>query len=309
MMHSAHALSEMGVLYPRCCWLDSAHHRLAYAMKGKNDPRQNDQPSIDAELNALSDVVKGSKAHTMLISSEEFFTAPKSAIEEIAVGLKHHDVEVVAYVRRPDELIESAYNQRLKQIYRDFRRDTNVDYHIDDFLENPELIISDVDYNRHISKWADVFGDRCVKLLQYEMMDAVDSMCGILGVDRSRLIDTSRRENPRASQKLVAMLRLAREVGASVDAQERLRDLAWTKFPYLGGSSLLDSRDRRRILERYSKGNEILFRRLLNCSNPYDPASLLEDEDLVSSDSKLRMVDLMRVIIALIEAPDKKTLS
>jgi hypothetical protein len=306
MMHSSGALAERGLLYPRCCWAFSGHHRLAYAMKGKADPTTKDAPDLDQELNDLSRVLNSSNARTCLISSEEFFTAPRLAISKVAEGLGRHDVEIVAYVRRPDELVQSAFNQKLKQIYQNFHKDSSVGYYIDDFLESPEKIIADIDYNRYISNWADVFGDSRVRLVQYEVADAIESMCEILGVDRSMLADVSDQENLRASGKLVALLRLAREMNASVPAQERLRDLAWRKFPHRqgGGGSLLDPRDRLRLLERYRKGNQALFKRFLGADNPYDPEHVVPEQEIGVPEDGLRMRDLMQIILDLIAPPN-----
>lgn len=304
MMHSTGALTERGLLYPRCCWAFSGHHRLAYAMKGKADPTTKDTPDLDRELNDLSRLLSSSNARTCLISSEELFTAPRHAISKVAEGLGRHDVEIVAYVRRPDDLVQSAFNQKLKQIYQNFHKDSSVGYYIDDYLESPEKIIADIDYNRYVSNWADVFGDSRIRLVQYESADAIESMCDILGVDRSMLTDVSNQENLRASGKLVALLRLAREMNASVPAQDRLRDLAWQRFPHpRGGGSLLDPRDRRRLLERYRKGNQALFKRFLGADNPYDPEHVVPEQEIGVREDGLRMRDLMQIILDLIDRP------
>lgn len=301
MMQSDFVLSGLGLLYPRCCWLESAHHRLAYAMKGKGDPRRNDSPQLDEELAELKASLSESNAHTALVSSEEFFTAPMAAIEKVAEQLQGYDIEIVAYVRRPDELVESAFNQKLKQVYRDFG-DANVDYHIDDYLECPEKMIPDIDYNKYISRWARVFGAAKTRLVQYEAGDAIASMCNILGIEREKLVNTASRENSRASQRLVSMLRLAREVGASTEVQEKIRELAMTHFPHRDASGLLGPEDRRRIFKRFSKGNSELFKMLLNQSNPYDPELFTSaDEDAGRGADRLRMRDLMHVLVSLLE--------
>lgn len=305
MLHSGHVLSDLGVLYPKCCWLDSAHHRLAFAMKGKADPRQSDVPNLDVELAALTEALATSSARVALVSSEEFFTTPKPAIERLAEALDGHQPEIVAFVRRPDELLESAFNQRLKQVYRDYRREPTVGYHIEDFVENPESIVPDIDYNRFISRWIEVFGAERVKLVPYEVADAVVSMSGILGVDPERLVDATRRESPRTSKKVLAILRLARETGASAATQEAIRVIVWDRFPHQEGGGVLSARDREAILRKYKKGNEDLFRKLLGQENPYDAERLsIEDKDGLNDDT-LRMRDLMKVIIGLVEEGTK----
>lgn len=302
MTQSQEVLEQAGVIYPRCCWLDAGHHRLGYSMKKKPDPRHGDLPLLADELAQLSSALAASSAHTALISSEEMFTAPTAAITALAEALKGHDVEVVVFVRRPDVVFESAFNQRLKQVYRDFNEEANADYHIEDYTENPGLIIADIDYYRFVSRWAGPFGQASIRLVQYEKQDAVDAMAAILGIDRAQLASGASSENPRASEKLVAMLRLARSVGASIETQERLRDIAMTRFPSSAGAGLLDPTARRFILKKYRQGNEALFHAYLGQGNPYDPGQIDFGAEDDGGRETLRMRDLMRLVVELIEA-------
>lgn len=302
MTQSDEVLASAGVIYPRCCWFDAAHHRLGYAMKKKLDARHGDLPVLTDELAQLSGALAASNAHTALISSEEMFTAPVASINALAESLKGHEVEVVAFVRRPDVLFESAFNQRLKQVYRDFEKEANADYHIEDYTENPGLIIPDVDYYRFISRWSGPFGQASIRLVQYELQDAVSAMAAIIGIDRAQLANGANSENPRASEKLVALLRLARAVGASVDTQERLRDIAFSRFPHEAGAGLLDPTERRFILKKYRQGNEALFNTYLGQGNPYDPGQIDFGAEYDGGKETLRMRDLMRLVVELIEA-------
>ena len=69
--HSAAALRRQGVLYPKRHWRQQAHHRLAFALKGKEMPG-GDTPDLGAELEALCHTLAEAKGEKVLISSEEF---------------------------------------------------------------------------------------------------------------------------------------------------------------------------------------------------------------------------------------------
>ncbi|MGQ0484517.1 MAG: hypothetical protein ACT4SY_04095 [Hyphomicrobiales bacterium] len=292
MEMSGEALAGAGFIYPRCCWYHHGQHRLAFALKNMRDRAQGDAPVFETELAALNLALAEAEAPSALISSEEFFALTDEAVARLAVGLKDHEVEIIAFVRRPDELFLSAYNQKIKQTGNRFYKP------IERHLDNPAALIADIEYFDHIGKWAARFGRGNIHLAVYEGGDAVDTLCAILKLDASRLSRPEFASNPSVSGKALEFMRLVKSLDANAGVQKAMFMLAAQAFPASAGAGRLPAHVRRDILKRYAEKNDALFRLLEAGDNPYDPEriALAEEgpmESLGKRDLALLIVKLM----------------
>ena len=288
MEDSGLALAEAGFVYPRCAWYHHAQHRLAFALKNMRDPTAGDVPDFETELAGLNRALAESGAANALISSEVFFAQKDEAVARLAEGLKDHQVEIIAFVRRPDELFLSSYNQNAKQPGNRFFKP------LERHLEKPQSVTPDIEYFDHIGKWAAHFGKDNVHLAVYEGRDVVDTICEILKIDASRLNKPAAAVNQSVSGKTLELMRHLKALGAGADIQKALIMQAAALYPPSSAAGKMPAASRRGILERYAAKNEALFRMLGGRENPYDPARIdLAEEPPAEQLSKRDLVELI----------------
>lgn len=117
-------LLKQGVLYPRQCRHGDAHHVLVADLIDKYQanpmpdiwygdfPRGQAWARLKAELDAA-----GPSVHTAIISSELFFGQSinmERMLGDIQEGLAGHEIRILMYLRRQDQLYASFYNQDVK---------------------------------------------------------------------------------------------------------------------------------------------------------------------------------------------------
>jgi len=297
MADSGPALAEAGFVYPRCCWYIRAQHRLAFALKGLGDPTAGDKPAFETELADLKRALGEAPAGAALISSEEFFSLKDEAVARLAAGLKDYAAEIIAFVRRPDEMFLSGYNQITRhpgnRIFKPLER----------HLENPAAVAADIEYLDHIGKWAAHFGKSNVHLAVYEGRDVVDTICQILRIDARRLDRPEAAANQSVSGKTLELMRHLKALRTDAVTQKVLYKLAVEAYPPATGAGKLSNRLRRDIIERYAEKNDALFRLLGAGENPYHPARIELPEE--GPPENLSKRDLVKLIVKLMQQPQE----
>lgn len=297
MADSGPALAEAGFVYPRCAWYHHAQHRLAFALKNMRDPRAGDRPEFETELADLKRALGEAQAAAALISSEVFFSLKDEAVARLAAGLKDYQTEIVAFVRRPDEMFLSNYNQITKHPGNRFFKP------LGQHLENPAAAATDIEYLDHIGKWVAHFGKSNVHLAVYEERDVVDTICQILKIDASRLNRPEAAANRSVSGKTLELMRHLKALQADAVTQKVLYKLAVEAYPPAAGAGKLPNRLRLDIIARYAEKNDALFRLLGAGKNPYHPARIeLPEEGPPESLSKR---DLVKLIVKLMQQPQE----
>lgn len=119
-------LLKSGVLYPRTVGHGSAHHTLVCDLMAEhrgqsmpdiwygNIPRGQSWSLLQAEIQRHESAIR-----SVIISSELFFGQIhelEAMLEDVADRLQGHDVRVIVYLRRQDQLYSSFYNQDVKGI-------------------------------------------------------------------------------------------------------------------------------------------------------------------------------------------------
>ncbi|MBN8285752.1 hypothetical protein, partial [Zoogloea sp.] len=139
------ALRQAGILFPSTDRgpRPSKHHSINTAAKSGLPEAK------DAEYRALMDEFNASGAHTMIVSAEGFSAPTPDVAEFFARFLPDFDLEVVCYLRRQDQFVESLYNQVLRDPDNAERRS------ISEFWRD-ERISARLDYHTTLARWRDL---------------------------------------------------------------------------------------------------------------------------------------------------------
>jgi hypothetical protein len=182
-------LLKRGVLYPRNLRSADAHHELAcdliekFQGKPMPDAWYGSQPRGQA-WGSLRDELERhkSKIESVVISSELFFGQTnnlEAILEEISEQLRGHEVKIVVYLRRQDQLYSSFYNQDVKGM----RQWPESAY---EFYETHQML--ECDYGSLLGMWSQAFGKKHIIIRPFEPEqwingDIVQDFCGSIGIE------------------------------------------------------------------------------------------------------------------------------
>ncbi|WP_141249606.1 hypothetical protein [Sphingobium sp. D43FB] len=178
-------LEENGFLYPEVgCpeWSKYGHHLLAWSVFSKVEHlptlhgnqasfTKSSRRSLWSDLRAEID---RSKAHNVIISSEEFDVCDVAAISKISSELKKYEIVPVFFIRNFADLIESNYNTTVVHSSgaRPFK----------EFITNQRTRL---DLNRMIQDWASISYDGTVHICNYDdravAKNSVDAFLKVIG--------------------------------------------------------------------------------------------------------------------------------
>lgn len=267
-------LSE-GILFP--CedlgpWM--TQHRLAFALRGVPDRKAGDTPEAEDELRSILRQTQTSNAETIVLSAESLSFLRPEAIRKLRDAFSDCDTRVVLYARPQDQLLVSAFSQRVKSPLKPFA--APIDSLID---EKTALNYSDI-YTK-AAAWAEVFGRSNILVRVYtEIKDAREDFLYLVGGEAlMRRFDGSLPSNTNTSPSLEALEYMRAFKRTEKDPKIRARAMmALTQHFSENGRKpiqLLSSEDRWRILERCRRSNERLFREFLDRENAFAPEILL----------------------------------
>ena len=160
--HAADLLRQ-GVVYPmagRNAGGQIAHHNLCYERQPKRVEAGVFKPAVGTWSQALSEI-DTADAPVGVISSEAFMNARPPHVPRFAETLAGRDVTIVAYVRRQDRWLQSAWNQQARfgrcgldfwGFYEGVRRRGRGDYH------------------RMLAPWSEAFGADHVNVRNFDAL-------------------------------------------------------------------------------------------------------------------------------------------
>jgi hypothetical protein len=253
-----------GLLYPRTGIIQYAQHRLAFALKRRRDKHRGDVPDLDAEIAELREAVRRSGAGAVLISSEEFFSAPRKRIAALRARLDFCEPQVLAVVRRQDDFLLSSYDQKAKTPGNGFTRP------LSHFIASPREIGTGISYWTHLRDWIDVFGADAVSLRRYEDAPPLDAIFTWLGLPESLLprdAPVMNRSRPAIATEAV---RLAKRLRLPVQVQQNVLRMA-TKAARGRPGYRLNAADRARIMAEFEAENDAMFA-AFGMENTYRPS-------------------------------------
>ena len=269
---------------------------MAFAAKGSPDPEVGDYPQLVKEITALREFLATCK-EDVILSSESFFGLPIEKLRELKKELEDWDVQVVACVRRQDNLFESIYNQRTKNGWNQQKRPISF------YVNEPRSFSRDLDLYGCLGNWAKVFGRENIKPYCFESGEAVAMFLGILGLPVPQQAETAKHLNVAVPAKVLELVRLVKTV--TDDRVVQYLALEAARKTFAGTSSrLLGATDRARILKCFEEDNEKLFSEFIGGDNLYAEkhwGAEFQKSGMGAADTLSRK-DVVQVMVAMAQA-------
>lgn len=198
------------VYYPHEGMLSGAHHLIAWAFQNKkNSPWgavEIPEGGPEQFIRNIRVSADNNRCERVIVSTEEFCTFNKTEIQALHAALlkSNFDAEIVAYIRRQDQLIESSYNMEVKwwgsRITKDFPSYVRE--------KNPYF-----NYAQMIDEWASFFGVGNVNIRVFDPEKMVDGdvridFCDSLKIDWHMLEVTKERVNDSLASWTIEFLRV-----------------------------------------------------------------------------------------------------
>lgn len=171
-----------------------------------------DPAAQQAERDALLAEFSASGAQTLILSDESLWGTDRTCLDFFIPLKAHFQLEVVAFLRRPDFFIESLYNQALRAVRDSEQRP------IDQYWREP-AVRSRIEYHRILGEWRQVADQvHAIELNQGPAQTGlVASLFQRLGLSMDPLpAETVARPSP--DGQAVLTMRVLREAGVSFDA-------------------------------------------------------------------------------------------
>ncbi len=269
-------LSMQGILYPEKCFIkknEIAHHTLARTLLFEANKKQPDYINIDECIKdteevwgSLLDEINESSCTRVVISSEGFSRLRKTPalIQRIKDYLPEFEIKIICYIRRQDEMFESAYNQLIKAQ----RARVSVSKRLGTFIKN-------IDYYNEIKAWAGIFGKENLIIRIYSANTLKDGIIpdflGIFGIDPAGFswkLDS----NPRLPNNLVPLKLFLNRIHFQklMPNQNINKIMLLMKPPRQNNYSFLSMLDRQRILDHFEENNKLIGKEFLNGIYPFD---------------------------------------
>ncbi|QPC42219.1 hypothetical protein HW532_05580 [Kaustia mangrovi] len=285
------ALLEAGILFPAAAQYQFSQHRLAFGLSGRRSPDTDTVPQPDEEMAAIEAEIVESRAPTIILSSELFFSLGADEIGWLRERLDDFDVTVVACIRRQDELFSSLYNQRVKDFGNDFWNQYA------DFLPALEAFSPDLDFAARLDGWAEAFGRANMVVQCYERVD--DMRAYILSqVGLNAEMETTERpiaSNPSLSVQALEIVRQSKALTPDIKKRERIYQAARQCFDEKNAHRLMHLDEHIRILEHFRDGNAHVFKTYFGSENLYDPKFLIESP--MEPRIRLTVQDTVRLLV------------
>ena len=284
---NSHVLEEHGIIYPRSNWYHHSQHRLAFSMKGMIDPSTGLACDFDREIEDLNrQIAAAPDGSDIFISSEEFFSAPLASISRLREKVKCDVVKIMAFVRSPDDLFLSLYNQNTKDPGNSFFKPIPV------VIEDPMSIHRDMHMGKCVSSWASVFGYDNLSLYCYEDGSPLEAVLDYFHLPAGT-IAAAARVNESVPAAVAEIMRLSKAFSMPRELRGELYSVASQKFKGTPRNSLSVD-ERRKILQLARQELDVLFSKF-GRENPY------REECIPDVEGQGHAVRPVKILIELIE--------
>jgi hypothetical protein len=198
-------INQEKIYYPSEGMLVCAHHTIAWAFQNKKTSPWGaiEIPNGGAEkfIENIRTSADSQECETVIMSSEEFCTFKRNEIQALHAALEKNNFEtkIIGYIRRQDQMIESAYNMEVKWW------GSRLTKNFSDYLKIRSQLIK---YTPVIEEWASVFGlnNTIIRHFSQEKLDGNDiriDFGNALKIDLKNLeISTERVNDSLATQTL-----------------------------------------------------------------------------------------------------------
>ncbi len=261
-------LLRHGILYPEVGVLHGGHHEIAWSCGTRRHERNDDL--LDSFIAKIVKKASSSSCRSVVISSEEFESG--RSIARLANLSRHFEVRVVAYIRKQDELLESQYNQHLRQY------DIRFAGSIYQFALKHNFF-HQFNFRNKVERWAKIFGEDSIIVRPYgtELVDR-DVCRDFLSLVAPSLLETYQASaTPRDNVSLpaVALPYLARlnALNLSFEQHQRALDRLSAMFAGAPKASLLSFEESAEFFEKFEVTNTALAKKYLHLDS--DPLETL----------------------------------
>lgn len=283
-------LRDIGVIVPckKCNYdgdITGDHIWFFEALRPFNAEKQR---AFLGRLLKVKDHAEKTGASTIVLSAENLIN-PEGAHNLFAGLEKYFDVDVVAYIRRQDDYLISAWQQWYVKETKDFKG----------WLERATGTIAN--WEDYISPWESVVDPQKIKLrlfLRQDLVngDAVDDFFATVQISQDSLDPLDEPQNRSFDEALVRLANNVNDVFQSIHDNEFYSAMAFAigkdAFKKTSGSSLLTLEQRLEIFRGYEESNENIKRKYfpeLAKDRPLFP--LPTEADVISLDDRQKQED------------------
>jgi hypothetical protein len=262
-------LARRGLLYPRIGLENGAHHRLAWATG--TGAHEADAALLDDAFSSIEREADRANCSRILVSSEEFESTHD--LHLLAPLRDRFDVRIVIYLRKQDHLLESTYNQHVRQY--DKRFDGSI-YQ----LALKYNFHNHFNYRRLVERWEAEFGRDKILVRPYgtahvqrDVRQDVLSLVGIDGAGFRAEERSGQRDNVSLATPAIPYMVRINRLGLSYSQhQEALSELA-RRVPAIDGARLLSHWESSEFYKKFERGNRLIAERYLGLDE--DPFAAL----------------------------------
>ncbi len=248
-------LLRQGFYVPVTGGIKHRHHSFAFELKKEDNLEKTFKDNPIWENLKLE--IKSTPADKIIMSSEEFSLISPKAIQALKVFFKAYDVKIYIYIRRQSDMVESVYNQDIKDINSSEKKS------IENWLQEQEAFLYfHLDYYQKILKWEEVFGIDNIVVRVYDSdrlfyKNTVSDFFSLLDINIEH--DNTIRKNRSVSIKALELIRLSKHIKMEVSERKKIFDLAQKYFPYKKENNyLLTKNEKIAIDNRCLASNEML---------------------------------------------------
>ncbi len=198
---NADLLLEQGVLYPRVGRRseEDAHHLVPLAYE--EDAADRDVHGGRGEfVDRLAIEFRETKANRGILSTEAMFGMRD--VSTLRKDLAAFDVEVIVFLRRQDEYLESAYTEAIK--------DRRVNCTISEFVDM-RISTGICDYASVLDRWSAEIGDAKIHVMPYEnaasLVSIIDTVAPLIGFRFNEGFQVPQSMNDRPNRNVVRFIR------------------------------------------------------------------------------------------------------
>ncbi len=262
-------LARRGLLYPRVGLENGAHHRLAWATG--TGAHAADEALLEDAFASIEREAERANCGRILVSSEEFESTHD--LHLLAPLRDRFDVRIVIYLRKQDHLLESTYNQHVRQY--DKRFDGSI-YQ----LALKYNFHNHFNYRRLVERWEAQFGRDNILVRPYgtahvqrDVRQDVLSLIGIDGAGFRTEGRSSQRDNVSLATPAIPYMARINRLGLSYrQHQKALSELA-RQVPAIDGARLLSHWESSEFYKKFERGNRYIAERYLGLDE--DPFAAL----------------------------------
>lgn len=304
-------LLSQGVLYPKSCRNGEAHHVLVCDLIDQFQP--NKMPDVwfgdyprGVSWEALRQEINqhGGSVQSVIISSELFFGQTKNLnkmLSSITSALTGHQIKVVIYLRRQDQLFSSFYNQDIKGM----RHWSASAY---EFYETHQIF--QLNYQQIVELWAEAVGKENLILRPYEASqwpenDIVRDFCSTLSLPLLKRANISR--NSSLGQTQLYLKRCLNRVKFDKSKNDQVVAQLLQLCPESPAGNILyiNRRLYRELSQGWQSVNQSLAQQYFGRDDFFDePLPAPEDLGVFNVDSE-RVLNYLQSLLNYLRRPDR----